>query len=164
MLGETVVSVAPASSLSEEVVLLASESSGADSNLDVVDLASDQFEADMEEAVFRSLEDRSRETNRDLLSQPGCSHWPASLPPQYSQGGPPPPSGPPQTGQSGAPLPGSNSSTPPDQELTPPSSTPISGSPTVPAYSNAPVPAARQRGRPRKNPLNPLADVFAKKR
>ena len=57
MLGETVVSVAPASALPEEVVLLASESSGADSNLDVVDLASDQFEADMEEAVLKSLED-----------------------------------------------------------------------------------------------------------
>ena len=59
VLGETVVGVAPASDLPDEAILLASEeNSGA--NIDVVDLstdpASDQFEADMEEAVLRSLQ------------------------------------------------------------------------------------------------------------
>ena len=51
------------------------------------DPASDQFEADMEEAVLRSLKDRSQET--DHISQPGCSHWSISQPqtgpvPQFS--------------------------------------------------------------------------------
>ena len=104
VLGETVVGVALASDLPDEAILLASEeNSGA--NIDVVDLstdpASDQFEADTEEAVLRSLEDRSRET--DPISQPGCSHWSISQPqpgpiPQLSaQGRSPPQTGPPQT-------------------------------------------------------------------
>ena len=95
VLGETVVGVAPASDLPDEAILLASEEiSGA--NIDVVDLssdpASDQFEADMEEAVLRSLKDRSQET--DPISQPGCSHWSISQP--------------------GAPSPGSSSTQVPD--------------------------------------------------
>ena len=48
-----------------------------------------QYEADLDEAAQRSLEDRSRETEENILSQPGCSHWPDSQPlpgpgPQYS--------------------------------------------------------------------------------
>ena len=81
VLGETVVGVAPASDLPEEAILLASEENNG-ANIDVVDLssdpASDQFEADMEEAVLRSLEDQSRET--DPVSQPGCSHWSIAQP------------------------------------------------------------------------------------
>ena len=73
-------SCAPASDLPDEAILLASEeNSGA--NIDVVDLSN---EADMEEAVLRSLKDRNRET--DPISQPGCSHWSISQPGAPSPG------------------------------------------------------------------------------
>ena len=121
VLGETVVGVAPASDLPDEAILLASEeNSGA--NIDVVylstDPASDQFEADTEEVVLRSIEDRSRET--DPISQPGCSHWsisqsqPGPIPQLSAQGRSPPPTGPPQTVQPGAPSTGSSSTLVPD--------------------------------------------------
>ena len=59
-----------------------------------------QYEADINEAVQRSIEDQSRAEN--ILSQPGCSHWPVSLPPlgpqSSAQGGPPSPSSTPSSG------------------------------------------------------------------
>ena len=79
VLRESVVSVAQASAPPEDSVLLASgEEEGAVVDL-ATDPASDQFEADMEEAVVRSLMDKSRQSETDILSQPGCSHWSAPL-------------------------------------------------------------------------------------
>ena len=79
----------------------------------------------------RSLEDRSRETERDLLSQPGCSHW--------SDSQPPPSSGPPQTVQ---PSFTSTSSTPPVDG--PPQGPASNSIVSVPEATRASVPVSSQ--------------------